>query len=117
MGFVHEGILEKFNTLKDGTVKYTVVCSEMDTASLALLLGFNNQFTKVLLSDKNISKETITEVDNLEIEETGVKSQSQRLRACLYRLWEKDNSGYDTFTLYYNDRMERIINQIKERLG
>lgn len=117
MALIHEAIIERISTLKDGTLKYTVVCNQLTEQQMTRLFSFNNQFAKVLLSDKNISREIETEVDNLELEERGNKSKGQSLRGCLYRLWEQNNSGFETFTLYYNDRMERIINQVKGKLS
>jgi hypothetical protein len=43
------------------------------------------------------------------------KSQSQRLRAVLYRLWEQSDTALSSDE-FYNNRMELLINQVKERL-
>jgi hypothetical protein len=43
------------------------------------------------------------------------KSHSQRLRAVLFRLHEQEDSML-SFNEYYSNRMELMINQIKERL-
>ena len=45
------------------------------------------------------------------------KSPSQRLRAVMFRAWERDKHGYADFNLYYLHRMERIINKIKDELA
>ena len=44
------------------------------------------------------------------------KSKGQRLRAVLYRNWEQNNEGCDTFTLYYESHMEKIIRHFKDKL-
>lgn len=45
----------------------------------------------------------------------GTKTQAQRLRAVLYRLWEQEGKK-GTFEDYYRTLLERIIEQFKERL-
>jgi hypothetical protein len=42
-------------------------------------------------------------------------TQSQRLRATLYRLWERSGSG-ETFEDWYQDRMDRIIARLQRLL-
>ena len=44
------------------------------------------------------------------------KTQSQRLRAVLFLLYEEDKKGHVTFESYYADLMERIINHYKTKL-
>ena len=44
------------------------------------------------------------------------KTPSQRLRAVLYKNWEQNKEGYDDFQLYYNFKMEKIIDHYKGKL-
>lgn len=37
------------------------------------------------------------------------KSQSQKIRAILYRLWEQDNEGIEFFEDYYNNKTQKYI--------
>jgi hypothetical protein len=51
------------------------------------------------------------------LEESEGKSKSQRLRACLYRLWEQEYKWkYETFELFYSQYMEKVINKVKDNL-
>ena len=43
------------------------------------------------------------------------KSHSQRLRSVLYRLWEKDESDI-SFDQFYGDKMEALIEYLKEKV-
>jgi hypothetical protein len=43
-------------------------------------------------------------------------TQSQRLRATLYRLWEVEKYPDETFDEYYKEHMEKIINWVKSKL-
>ena len=44
------------------------------------------------------------------------KSNGQRLRNILYKLWENDKDGFLTFTKYYDHKMEQLINHFKSKL-
>jgi hypothetical protein len=46
----------------------------------------------------------------------GTKTRSQRLRAVLYREWEAKGRQGD-FETYYNIKMDRLIDLVKERIG
>lgn len=107
--------IDSIRTLKDKSLKITLESQELTAEVKAELMSYEG-LIKVLISDSNIVKEVITEVDNLELETGENKSPSQRLRNVLYRVWEQNQSGYDDFNLFYRNRMEKIINQLKERL-
>lgn len=55
-------------------------------------------------------------VDLPEIKTDSRKTPSQRLRAVLFRNWEQNNEGMDTFETYYSAKMEKLINHFKEKL-
>jgi len=95
-------IVDKITTMKDKSIKITLLTRELPPTELAkLFLSLN------------------TEAMNIELpEETGdSKTPSQRLRAVLYRLWEQEGKErFSTFSLYYNHILEQIINGYKDRL-
>lgn len=45
----------------------------------------------------------------------GIKTQSQRLRAVIYRIWEQKGKPLD-FESYYRSKMEMLIESLKEKL-
>lgn len=47
---------------------------------------------------------------------TGTKTQAQRLRAVIYRIYEQGGKK-GNFEDYYRSMMERVIEQFKEKLG
>jgi len=47
---------------------------------------------------------------------TGQKTQAQRLRGCIYRLWEQNGSKGNSED-FYRQYMESIIEQIKAKLS
>lgn len=44
------------------------------------------------------------------------KSASTRLRNVLFILWKNNNEGYEKFDLYYLAKMEKIIEEYKEKI-
>ena len=44
------------------------------------------------------------------------KTKAQRLRGVLYILWQQNNDGYNVFDDFYNNRMEKLIMQVKSKL-
>jgi len=44
------------------------------------------------------------------------ESSAKRLRAVFYRLWEKDQEGYDDFEPYYDSKMWKLITYYKKML-
>jgi hypothetical protein len=52
----------------------------------------------------------------MQVKEPKQKSQSQRLRAVLFLLYQEDNKSHVTFESYYADLMEKIINNYKTKL-
>lgn len=44
------------------------------------------------------------------------KTSSQRLRACLFILWEQKGKPTETFQSFYEQNLERFINAVKEKL-
>lgn len=107
--------IDSIRTLKDKSLKITLESQELTPQVKAELMSYDG-LLKVLISDTNIQNEIISEVDNLDLEVGEKRSPSERLRNVLYILWEQNPSGYDDFNLFYRNRMERIINQIKDKL-
>ena len=117
MSVLTTGIINGFRVLQDRTVRLTFDLQEItDPVKLAEIVSLNGKFSKVLISDENIIKEVSDVVEALEVEEEGRKSESQRLRAVLYRLWEQDNDGIEDFSLFYRSRMDRLIDQINLKI-
>lgn len=96
-------IIKKVQTMSDGGLQITLVTREQSPE------GMSDIFT-------NLNKE-VPDIQFSKIEED-IKSPSQRLKAVLFRLWEQENKD-STFTAehHYRDRMELLINQIKEKLN
>ena len=96
--------ITKISTLKDRSVKIEIVTREMPPKDLAeLFFSVNNEITSIDIPEDHWD----------------TKSQSQRLRSVLYRVWESDpkkKEKYSTFTLFYNSMLEMMIENAKEKI-
>jgi hypothetical protein len=105
--------VQKIETRTDGSIKLILETQELSGIDMAALFDYRNAIGYVTFTPNS--------VDQVSVPETNAsydgKSPGQRLRAVLYILWEQTaKDKYDTFEQFYQINMERIINQIKERL-
>lgn len=110
--------IEKFESRSDNTWKLIVGTSELtqeDVAELAMLKGKEGMF--VFAVQEGIKEKDIPEILP---EFKGEKTPAQRLRGVLYRIWEQQSVLSDKirpdFETFYRSRMERLIEQLKEKL-
>jgi hypothetical protein len=110
-------VLESYRSLKDRSVKLIFETGELSPSQIGDVaanlqhsgfLAFNGQ------PFQSNEKELIESL-KADFEETG-KTPGQRLRGVLYRCWEHDKAGYETFTDYYNSVMEKMIVHHKSKL-
>ena len=110
------GILEGLSTRNDGSLVIKISTQEIESAEAARLFELRNKFLKYLLTDENISPLDEKLLEELKLKDgKKVKTQSQRLRAVLYRVWEISDSGVD-FDTWYENEMTRIIEHYKQKL-
>lgn len=95
----------------DGSVKLSYVTPELRPSEAGALLALHgkNVWLKIIPEDVDPS-ETINVATERES-----KSPSSRLRAVIYLLW-KEEGQQGVFEVYYQNRMERIIEKLKEKL-
>ena len=110
-------ILESFRSLKDRTFKVTFETNELTPEQI---IGLNSSLGNAgFLAFKNdpFKQSEKDMIEGLEADfEDPKKSQGQRLRAVLYRLWEQSPEGYDNFPKFYEHKTEQLINHFKDKL-
>lgn len=117
MDWIIPGIIEGFRTLKDKTIKVIIETNELDPAKQQALFGSIQKFGYIAFKSDEFRSEEIEVLDGLKTDyEDTSKTPGQRLRGVLYILYKQDNSGYNTFTDYYNARMERFIDHLKSKI-
>lgn len=67
------------------------------------------------ISEKTIDQNEIDKIDKLDPEFSG-KTQSQRIRGVLYKLFEQNNEGFKDFEVYYRAKTELYIEHLKTKI-
>ena len=110
-------IYEGSRDLKDRTKKLTFQTNEITPEQAANLQMCVQNFVYILIKPEDFTKDEIKEMTEIKtvFEDTG-KTPSQRLRSVLFRLWQQDSHGYKDFNIYYQYRIEILLNHFKSQL-
>ena len=111
------GFLEGYRSLKDKTLKLVFETNEptpdqMAAIQAALMKAGYMAFHTDMFTDAQLKG--ITDIQ-VEFDNPG-KTPGQRLRAVLYRNWEKENQGYKNFHDFYIVNMDKMIDHYKAKL-
>jgi len=116
-GILLPAIIENISTRRDGTIKVTIGTNEVSQGKAGELFALNGKIAAVYISPKEtISQKEMDQVNSID-PEVEKKTQSQRLRAVLFRLWEQAPEGFNDFESFYKNRTNAIIDQIKAKLN
>jgi hypothetical protein len=106
--------LESLNTLKDGTIKLVFETQELRPEDVGVLFSYRNKLGFLIFKPETFDKDQLALIEKLKVEEIpGQKSNAQRMRNILYRLWQEDSLGYADFNLYYEYRMNDLCDILK----
>ncbi len=111
--------IESVATRRDKTLKVVIGTQELSPAKAAELF---NQWTSGVgvMAFKgeafNYNDEELLKSIKIDAEEMGSKTPSQRLRSCLYVLFERNPEGYQDFNKYYSAMMDKFIDMVKKRI-
>lgn len=116
MNLLITATLDRANRKRDKSVSLTFVTSSEQSSEEYMAIDKELNQTGVLYfkPDGQLTQKEIDELDNVDIELEG-KSKSQRLRNVMYILWQQGAEGKN-FKDFYSDRMELLIEQIKQKL-
>lgn len=116
-GLVLQAQIEGVRTRKDHTYSITLGTQELSPEQGARLFALNNNIANVYISPNTIQTDLMKEIDLASVDMVdSQKTPSKRMKAVLYLLWKNNNEGYDDSALYYQNKMEHLINQLKTRL-
>lgn len=108
--------IERIATRKDRTVAVTIGTQELSPDKAGHLFQIQDRVVVVYISEKEtIPQAEIDKVDALN-PEFGQKTQSQRMRNVLYKLFEKSNEGFKDFDSFYHHHTEAIITHLKKKI-
>lgn len=104
--------LQKIATRVDGSINISLDTQELNGTDMAELFSYRNALGYVTFTPNAVVEVSVPDQPASD----NTKSPSQRLRATLFIMWSQSNKKIDTFEMYYKVQMERIINQIKDKL-
>jgi len=107
-----DGVAKK----KDNTLSIKLGTQELSPEETSTLFSFGNKQIWVAFKEVPLNESDIEAPDFLP-EFDGQKSHSQRLHGVLYRLWETKTDKKKTSKQFYDDYMEKLIDNIKEKLN
>jgi hypothetical protein len=108
--------LESLRSLQDKSVKLTVHTQELTPDQAGQLMGAMQTYGYMAWKAEGFHENEQLLLDQLKADKLdGRKTQSQRLRGVLYRLWEHDGQGM-TDLQFYEFHMDQIINHYKSKL-
>lgn len=110
-GFTVPSQITGVRALVDGGLSLNFHTKELDSTQKVKIMDYNFSAGWLLFSENSIDEEHIPK-DNAEYE---TKTPSQRLRSTLYVLWKQQGEKGD-FEVYYRAYIEKLINQIKDKL-
>ena len=106
----------KVETRRDRSFKITVESlTELDPLEATILFSMANKTGYMAFSESAVKKEAFEGLPEIE-PEVGQKSPATRLRGVLFLLWEKTGKHGD-FEIYYKVAIERLIDNVKEKLN
>lgn len=115
-GLLLAAVMENVSTRRDGTLKITMGCQELNSSKSGELVSMQNKICAIYITQKEtIPQAILDQADAVDVDMPG-KSKSQRQRAVLYRIWELQKEGHKTFESFYAFRMEQHINDLKQTL-
>lgn len=107
--------IESVSTRKDKTVKLVMGTQELTPSKAGEVFNLLNTVSIVYICPKGIDQNEIDQVDRLDAEFSG-KTQSQRIRSVLYKLYEQSNEGFKDFDNYYKSKTEKYIEHLKAKI-
>lgn len=110
---------ESVRPLKDGGWSIRFHTNEPNKSQIDSMLANHNQFGVLYFEGgkEELSNDISNELDSIDLDiYDKPKSQSQRLRNVLYRLWEQENDDMVEFKEYYRMKTEAIISHFKDKL-
>jgi hypothetical protein len=111
-------ILESFRSLKDKSYKIVFETQELTPEQITGIALNTGKFGSLAFKETPFKNSEIEFIDSLDpdIYDDNKKSQSYRIRAALYVLWNKNKEGYELFPDYYKNKTEKYIEHLKSKM-
>jgi len=116
MSILLQVTVENITSRKDKTIKLVLGTQEASPEQVGKLFELLNQLAFILISPKGINQEQIDAVEAVDVD-LGGKTQSQRIRGVLYKLFEQNKEGFSTFDNYYKAKTDKYIDHLKSKIA
>jgi hypothetical protein len=116
--FQVSGEITKITTMSKNTIRIQFDSQEnVSGEAMKRLFDIIHQLGNLcFITHKEIQPEDLLNIPAPKPDFENEKSDSQRMRNVLFRLWEQNKEGYEDFNLYYKYRMNKIIEFLKSKL-
>lgn len=114
-GIILAATIDSISTRKDKSVKIAIVTQELSPGKAGEVFTLLNTLAVVYISQKELDQKEIDQVDKLD-PEFGGKTQSQRLRNVLFKLFDQDHEGFKDFDSFYKGKTDVIIDHLKSKI-
>lgn len=112
-GLLLPAIVNSLRSLKDGSISILFETQELSPAKAGEVFSYRGKLVALYISPKEtIPQRELDQIDSVDVDLPG-KTKSQRVRNCLYRIWELQPDGHKNFESYYNSKMEEHITNLK----
>ena len=108
--------IEGIASRKDKTIRITIGTQELTPEKAGQLMQMQNDFVYIAIKKdefKQEEMEILESVNELNEDFAEKKSQSKRIKSCLYKIWVTKNFGYPDFNNFYQHMTERYIERLK----
>jgi len=110
-------ILESFRSLKDKTLSINFSTNEPTPEQIQSIALNSQKYGYLVFSGNQLTSEQLEEIDKAKNDlYDSAKTPSKRLRNVLFVWYEQDNKGFKTFEDFYLHHMEKVINNVKNKL-
>ena len=116
MKILTAGQLDGYSRRKDRTVSLRFITQEKSSGEIAEIDSLVDTFGILYFrGEETMNRDEVEELDAIELDlYDEPKSQSQRLRNVLFKLWNENPTG--EFKEFYRHETERIIQHYKNKL-
>lgn len=110
-------IVTQIRSKVDGSISVAIETQELSPSKAGELFSLRGKVGMMYLSPKEVvSQKEMDQVDEINADMPQGKTPSSRMRNVLFILWKQDPEGYKDFALYYQNRMERFIEELKNNI-
>lgn len=110
--------ITKVETLLDRTLKLTIHTQELTASDKAILFELQNKIGWFVFAEAVLEPEDLVDLPKIKPEFRSEKTPSERLRSVIYVYWEQKGGkkALGDFDSFYKNYIEKIIENIKEKL-